>query len=93
VLANRDQCHLGSWIFAKSLFAVQTVDRNVPPIIGKITEILQDINAASAWAVVDIFSIEKERHRIYGMPVLSRQLNEVSTAVISITVRDLSGFW
>lgn len=95
ISANGNQCGPGTWIFAKSPFsAVQTVDDGVPLIIGKITELLQDTNATSAWAVLDIYSIEKERHQIYSMPILSRRLNEVSLAVVSISVcNNLSMLW
>ena len=53
---------------------------------GKILEILQDEGGTMSFVVVDIFQVSATRHDYFGMPVLSRRLDETTLLVIPAKV-------
>ena len=56
---------------------------------GKILEILQDEGGTMSFVVVDIFQVSAIRHEYFGMPVLSRRLNETTLLVVPAKVGTL----
>ena len=61
----------------------------MPPITGQIKEILQDITADSeneSFVLLDVFQVNAMRHEFFGMPILSRQLDEVLLVLIRAKV-------
>src|SRR5258705_816194 len=71
-----------SWTCIHTWYLTNIQD-TAPPITGQIKEILQDINAENSKLVLlDIFQVNEMRHEFFGMPILSRQLDDVSLVLV-----------
>lgn len=56
---------------------------------GKILEILQDEGGTMSFVVIDIFQVSAIRHEYFGMPILSRRLDEITLLVVPAKVGTL----
>jgi hypothetical protein len=54
--------------------------------MGKFFEILQDQDATMGFVIIDAFQVSAVQHDYFGMPILSRCLNETTLLVILATV-------
>ena len=66
------------------------IQETEPPITGQIKEIIQDVSTEDSFVLLDIFHVRMVRHELFGMPVLSRQLDEVSLVLVRSKVRSHS---
>lgn len=64
----------------------KSIQESAPPIMGQIKEILQDISAENSFVLLDIFQVNATRHEFFGMPILSRRLDEVSLVLVQSKV-------
>lgn len=67
-----------------------TWDGPSAPITGRIVEIIQDVSESISLVVLDTFSVSSLRHTIYGMPTLSRRLDEPRVLILPSTVSRIS---
>jgi len=75
-------------------WCLTNIQDTAPPITGQIKEILQDINAENSKLVLlDIFQVNEMRHEFFGMPILSRRLDEVSLVLIQSKVLSHIMLW
>jgi len=79
------ECSGTFWNNLETVEAVLT-----PPVTGKILEILQDEHETMAFVVVDIFQVSALRHEYFGMPILSRRLDETTVLIIPAKVCQFS---
>jgi len=59
----------------------------LPPVTGKIIEIIQDSLEQHSFVVIDTFHVAATRHEVFGMLVLMRRQNECTTVVVTAKVR------
>jgi len=58
----------------------------LPPVTGRILEIIQDDAGQHLLVVLDVFQVAATRHEIFGMPVLMRRQDEPMTTIVRSTV-------
>lgn len=55
---------------------------------GRILEILQAAASPElSFVVIDVFSVAVTRHELFGMPMLMRRLDEMTTLAVRANVR------
>jgi len=58
------------------------IQETEPPITGQIKEIIQDVSTQESFALLDVFHVSMVRHELFGMPILSRRLDEASLVLV-----------
>jgi len=97
-----DKCTTGAWVFARSPYSVSlqclqclvTIlnrkpksSTTLPPVTGKIVEIIQDKAGQHSLVVLDVFQVAATRHEVFGMPILMRRQDETMTTIVLSKVR------
>lgn len=64
-------------------------DSSASPICGQIIDIIQNsLDDAVKYVILDEFKLGSERHLDFGMPVLTRRLEETSIFVLEANVSE-----
>ena len=92
-----DKCTMGAWVFARSPYSVSLpsleyfitkltheskASATLPPVTGKILEIIQDSTSQHSLVVLDVFQVAATRHEVFGMPVLMRRQDETTISIV-----------
>ncbi|KAJ7885270.1 hypothetical protein B0H14DRAFT_3737214 [Mycena olivaceomarginata] len=72
-----DECFIGSWVFAQSPTAQDSVNSMIP---GRISDILVD-NGGTVLVVLEVFQVLSARDETYGVPFLVRRHSEVTFSI------------
>ena len=64
----------------------KTTTATLPPVTGKIIEIIQDSTEQHSFVVIDIFQLAATRHEVFGVLVLVRRQDEGTTVVVTAKV-------